>query len=234
MTEEQILDALEDYQLDPIYDETFRKAQIENARKKFSEYYPEKGIGYISTVANQTRYKLEDEDAGDLIKVTKVYYGKDTCENVADGIINSLAQERGIPNPASTFFPSSGFEFVQRMQVLSMLVPAEAFIVSHNKFDLIPTPETSGSRVYFEYDSFRSLEDFPDIFEEDFISWVMFKISDRTFKNNQLKTSGNKYNFDRRGNISVDSETVSATEEHENNRKLILDNVKRKAMSIGG
>lgn len=235
MTEEQILDIIaSDYQLDAAYGETYQKQQIESARKKFSEYYPEKGVGYIPTVADQTRYKVEDEDAGDLIKLTKIYYGKDTCETVADGIINSIAQERGIPDMKSTFMPSSGFEFVQRMQILSMLVPAEGFIVSHNKFDLIPTPTTSGDRVYFEYDSFRALEDFPDIFIEDFVSWVLFKITDRSFKNAQMKQGGNKYNFDRRGNVSVDNESVSAREDHEKYQKSIIDSVKRKAMSIGG
>ena len=80
MTEEQILDALTDnYNLDPIYDDTFKSKQIERARKKFSEFYPEKCIGYIPSVSGQTRYQVNVDDdapeAPNLIKITKIYYG---------------------------------------------------------------------------------------------------------------------------------------------------------------
>ena len=231
MTEAEILDTLvDDFKLDPIYDDTYQKKLIERARQEISEFYPEKKITYLLTVADQTRYVVPTTIT-DLFKVTHVYYGRETNGMFLD-VPLPYSNQAGVPDSSSTFFPSKGIEFIMRMEYLAKLIPAEAFIVDNKTFDLIPTPTESAVRVYYEYDAYRTLANMPVTFMDEMIDLIFWYIADRVYKGVKIKNSGNKYRFDRQGSITTDKDVVNADKDHKQSHEDIVKSIKAKAMKF--
>lgn len=221
-----ILDILRtDYKL-PIatYDDTSLTRMINKAVKTISEYYPSLDVSYITTVPNQTRYSVT---LASLIKIKNVYYSQETI----DDPFNDPDIKTSMPETLSTFYPSQTVEFIQRMDIIKKLNPSDADIVASDKFDLIPTP-TSVKKVYFEYERYRTIEEIPDMFEDDLINLVFYKIGDKTFKESAFLQGGNKYNFDRRGNISIDKETVDGAKQRRDTYNEIIKSIKLKVMKL--
>ena len=222
-----ILDILRtDYKLSATtYDNTTLTRQINKAIKKISELYPESSIAYITTVINQTRYTVTHSD---LLKVKQVFYCQDS---VNTNPFNDSDIKTSLPMNLSTFYPSQSLEFIQRLDVLRKLNPADAEIVSTNKFDLIPTP-TVVKNVYYEYERYRVITEIPDMFEEDLIELVFYYLGDKSFKESTFLQGGNKYQFDRRGNVSIEKEVVDGVKQRKSTYDNIIKNIKLKVMKL--
>lgn len=198
---------------------------VNKAAKIISEYYPMVEIGHIHTVAGQTRYSITDTG---LIKLKSVYYTQETTTLFNDPDIKTSLD---VASSLSTFYPSQSVELIQRLDMIRKLNPRDAEIVAADKFDLIPTP-TSVVTVYYEYEKYRAITDIPDMFEDDLINLVFYKLGDKTFKDSAYLSGGNKYNFDRRGNISVDKDAVDGVKNRNNAYKEIIKSIKMKVMKL--
>lgn len=170
-------------------------AIISQAIKKISTYYPKLIINSLQCVVGQTRYSVTDEN---LIRVKEVFYNGDIVSYTFNGEIPNNAN--GLPLNG-TFSPSMATASIYEKETMRRLYPYGADIVSHNEFDLIPTP-TSVSTIYYEYERHRVISEIPDIFEEDMVELVFFYLEEGTYKRSKIETGGNTYGFDRRGNIS--------------------------------
>lgn len=224
---ETILDILRtDYGLSATtYDNAMLTRMINKAVKTISEYYPLVEIGHINTVAGQTRYTVTDSN---LIKLKQVYYTQESTSLFNDPEIKTNLD---ISSSLSTFYPSQTVELIQRLDIIRKLNPKDAEIVAADKFDLIPTP-TSVVTVYYEYEKYRTITEIPDMFEDDLINLVFYKLGDKTFKESAYLQGGNKYNFDRRGNISVDKETVDGVKNRNSAYNEIIKSIKLKVMKL--
>lgn len=195
-----------------------------------SEYYPNKELNSFTTIKDQTRYTLNDSG---LIKVTKVYYtdliSTDTLFNDTDIPINNQ-----IRNIGSTFAISQGFELIKRLEMLKELYPKVGEIVDNKKVDLIPTPASSGTIIYYEYDKYRVIEDIPDIFKDDLIELVFYYLADNQIKSKLATAGGNQYTFERKGNISVDSpqNTQNIVKTQADKKKEIIKSIQAKVMKM--
>jgi hypothetical protein len=189
--------------------------------KKISVIYPAHEMSYVSVVAGQTRYSVSHTG---LIRIKEVYYPKDYNDDpFGDAIPESLDMTAGSL--------SRSYEFLARMKLMNEIYPFEGRIVDHQTFDLLPTPDVGGTRAYYEYLRYRTLAEMPDLFEDDLIEYVFFIIKDKAFKK-QAVSSGDGYNFDRRGNISVDKETVDGNKAHYQIEVAIQKRIKDKVLSI--
>jgi len=203
-------------------------AVINQAIKKISIYYPEIELTSLQTVVNQTRYTVADEN---LMKVKEVYYRSDTTSSAfgPDIKFNSPYTVGG-----STFTISQKMTSDYERLNLRKLYPVGADIVSFNKFDLIPTP-TEVKTVYYEYLRYRTIEEIPDMFEEDMTELVFFYMEENEYKKSRLDNSGNVFQFDRRGNntqsssaeMEMKSRTRIATQ------KNIETSIKLKVLKLG-
>jgi len=171
-TNAEILDELrQEYSLNVTsYPDVLLNRLILRAVNFISEYYPNKEMSSLETVAEQTRYTV---NVSDLIKVTKVYYTDLlSSENVFGD--PELPSNSPLNNIGSTFAISQGFEFIKRIEMLKTLYPKAGEIVDNKKFDLIPTPIKNGIVIYFEYDKYRVIEDLPDTFKEELIELIFY------------------------------------------------------------
>jgi hypothetical protein len=191
---------------------------INKAVKKLSEFYPECEIDYIETVANQTRYTITEDN---LLKLKHVYYTHDDSLN---SLFNDPDVKTNEISKISTFQPSREFEKVYRLETLRRLAPKDAEIIAHNKFDLIPTPTTSGDKVYYEYERYRTLAEVPDIFEDDILDLIFYFLAQKEYRRQTSVDGGHVFNFDRRGNIEKDK---SAAEQNYDLRRKELKDIQK-------
>jgi len=204
-------------------------SMINQAVKKISTYYPEIELTSTSSVANQTRYTVSHSN---LITLKEVYYsdGGGGTTDVFGSSIKVTAESYS----DSTFTNSRKLTSDMERANLRKFYPYGADIVSYNKFDLIPTP-TSVSTIYYEYSRYRTIEEIPDLFEEDIIELVYFYLEEQEFKNNRLTSSGNVFQFDRRGNSTTSSASELEMKSRTRNDKLksIENSIKMKVMKLG-
>ena len=231
-TNVEILDELrQEYSLSVTsYPDALLNRLILRAVNFISEYYPNKEMSSLETVADQTRYTV---NVSDLIKVTKVYYTDLlSSENVFGD--PELPSNSPLNNIGSTFAISQGFEFIKRIEMLKTLYPKAGEIVDNKKFDLIPTPIKSGIVIYFEYDKYRVIEDLPDTFKEELIELIFYFLADNQIKSKLATSGGNQYNFERKGNITIDSpqNTQSTFKTHQENKERIIKNIQMKVMKM--
>lgn len=221
-----IIDILRtDYKLSAsTYDNTTLTRMINKAVKTISELYPFVDVSYITTVPNQTRYSITNSS---LIKIKAVYYSQ---ESITD-VFGDADIKVSMPQNLSTFYPSQTVELIQRLEIIRKLNPSDADIVAADKFDLIPTP-TEVKKVYYEFERYRSITEIPDMFEDDLINLVFYNLGDKTFKDAAYLQGGNKYNFDRRGNISVDKGTVDGAKQRRDMHTDIIKSIKLKVMKL--
>lgn len=186
-------------------------AYINSALYKISEIYPKILRDYVTTVVDQTRYSITKTG---LMGIKAVYY----CQS--SEIIPVLSSD-------STYRNSRQMASVIDMEIASKLTPSGAEIISHDTFDLIPTP-TEIENVYYDYKVVRTLAELPDNFEEDILDLVAHKNADVKFKKSNTNSgmAGNPYKFDRRGNIT--EEPTSMVVETQKALKTDLDNIVRR------
>jgi predicted nucleic-acid-binding protein len=235
MTNEEILTTLRDVygmQVSNYDEQDPMVVYINKAVQKLSEYYPEVELDFVLTVANQTRYSVNAPVIPTLLKVKKVYY-------TFDDSLNSLFNDPDIKVGGSSagmgsFSPSAGFERVYRLEMLRKLTPKDANIISHDKFDLIPTPDTSDQKVYYEYERYRTIAEVPKLFEDDIIELIFFFMGDKVYKKEVVSQGGNMFNFDRRGNIekSKGSEQVDTYRQRKTALGDIVKAIQTKVMKI--
>lgn len=167
---------------------------ITNAVRKLSEYYPFIEIGNAVTVAEQTRYQVTHTD---LIKLKAVF-----TENIRNYQANTDLLLPEIPingNNISSSNLSSGFALMQTIEVYRKLYPADATIVCHDTFEILPTPDRSGYKIIYEYERYREIDEIPEFFLDDLVDMVLFYIGDKKYKSTTLASASNTYWFDRRG-----------------------------------
>jgi hypothetical protein len=199
---------------------------IDKARKKLSEYYPELELAYTTTVSGQTLYTVTHTT---LIALKQIYYQSSVDKT---SMFNDPDIRESLPTEDSTFSLSRGFEFIQRLKTMQELYPSEGVIKTHNKFELLPTPSQSGIRVYYEYARYRTLAEIPTLFEEDIQALVMFYIKDIQYKKSSRLQAGNRYDFDRRGNIKEGSTGGNEEKQHAQIEEDIVKNIKLKVMKL--
>jgi hypothetical protein len=163
----------------------------------------------------------------------KVYYRQGYSE--ADLFGDTDIQSATISTmPMSTFAPSLSVEMIARLELMRKIYPCDGEIVDHNSFDLIPTPDESGNLVYYEYERYRTIDEVPDMFEEDIIKLVFYYLGEKEAQKALLNPQGNKYNFDRRGNIGA-PQSQNDLLQNSRNKQLddITKSIKTKVMKIG-
>lgn len=194
---------------------------IDAARKKVSVLYPFNELTSTTTVAGTTRYSVSHTD---LIRLKEVYYPRS---------VESSPFGTEIPDSISISVGdiSRHYELIARLKLMTEVYPTEGRIVDHNQFELLPTPETTGSKVWYEYLRYRTLAEIPDIFEDDLIAYMFFLIKDGAFKKRSM-TEGDGFMFDRRGNIKVDAETVDGDKAHVDTENRIKASIKSKVMMM--
>jgi hypothetical protein len=202
------------------YPDDVLETLVNDAVKKISILYPAHEMSYVTTVAGTTRYAVTHTS---LIRLKEVYYPK-TAESDPFGteIPESVNMNVGEL--------SRNYEFLARMKLMNEIYPFEGRIVDHRTFDLLPTP-TTASRAYYEYVRFRTLAEMPDLLEDELFEYVFFIVKDKAFKK-QSTSAGDGYNFDRRGNISVEKETVDGNKAHYQIEEAIKKNIKKKVMML--
>lgn len=193
--------------------------KINDAIKIISQYYPALEMAYLMTIADQTRYKIEHTN---LIGLKKVYYSiRETSE------LNLL-------DPGSTYQNSSNLARIMNMEIASKLSPSDGQVVSHDTFDLIPTP-TEAIKVYYEYKRIRNISEIPDQFEEDLLNLIVNKHSRLVYKKTQINSgSSNPYAFDRRGSVTEKSSTTKVDMEKSFKTEYddIISSIRAKVMKL--
>lgn len=193
---------------------------INQAVKKISQFYPKLVINSLQSVKNQTRYTVSDDN---LIRVTDVYYNGSISADVFDGEIKNNMNNLLLNGTFSTSMATAN---IYEKETMRRLYPYGADIISHNEFDLIPTP-TSVATVYYEYERYRTMAEIPDIFEENMVDLVFFYLEEGVYKRNKVDTGGNIYAFDRRGNIAENSASDA-----ESKHKIRVETIKNIENSI--
>ena len=199
---------------------------ITKSRNKISEYYPELELTYTTTVADQTQYTVANDN---LIKLKHVYY---TDSADVDNVFSDPEIKQNVKIKNDTFSFSTGFELIQRIKMLKQLYPVEGVIIKHNKFDLLPTPSTTGNKIYYEYERVRTLAEIPEMFKDDIIDLILFYIKDVQYKKMARLQGGNKYRFDRRGNNTEIANPVNEEKEHQNILTSIIKSIKEKVIKL--
>lgn len=184
--------------------------------KKISEEYPNTEQNFTLTVAGQNNYQVSHNG---LIKLTEVYYST----TYSPEFVNSY--DYSTSNSISLQFTE-----IYERELREKLNPSGANIYSHDKFELVPPPTQSDIKVYYEYESYRSLEEIPEIFQDDLIRLFFYYERENSFRSSLRVNNGNQFKFDRRGNIqdtsdSSQSETVKREEEYSNIIKSIRNTV---------
>ena len=205
-------------------DGTDLDAIINQAVKKISIYYPELEITSLQSVVNQTRYVVTHTG---LMKVNEVFYNPD---NISTTFNNEIPTQGCGIAPQGTYSPSMATAQIYEKETMRRLYPYGADIVSFNKFDLIPTP-TSVDTVYYEYHRYRTIDEIPDIFEEDLIELVYFFMEENTYKRSKIENGGNIFAFDRRGTITDDT-AGSAESKHKIRQETIVNTVKEIKLKV--
>lgn len=204
-----------------IYDvdleETPNDIFLEQCVNKISVEYPNLKKGNVVTVAGQERYTVNHAD---LIKVSKVYY---TGAHNQDEIIPSCA----LPSSGSL---SARFTSLYEDAMYGKLNPVDAEIINYNAFDLIPAPQVSDVKVYYEYEAYRTLAEIPDVFEEILVKFFFYFERENAFQKSMKATNGNVFNFDRRGNIQ--SNTSMVNEKGQTDRDLELGEIMKSLRTI--
>jgi hypothetical protein len=201
---------------------------VTKALKKLSEYYPFPVLTSMVTVAGQTRYTVTHTG---LIKLKKVYY----CQGYSPS--TDVWKDPDLPQSAqqglSTYYPSQTHEFIMRMELIKKLNPSDGEIIAHDTFDLIPTPATSGEVVYYEYLRARTIGEVSDLFEEDILGLVVYYAGEKSAQQSILGQAGNRYQFERRGNVTADGVTVKTPQEvRKGQLDILVANIQRKMMSL--
>lgn len=163
---------------------------INQCVKKISEEYPKIQKSYIETVEGQERYTVTHDG---LIKVCKVHYNTTAT---TDEVVTDI----NIPYSGSL---SSQFTTIFEQEMYDRMNPVDASIVNYNEFDLIPAPTVTGMKVYYEYESYRTIDEIPEIFEDEFIKLYFFYERENEFRKTMRANNGNVFAFDRRGNIQA-------------------------------
>lgn len=191
-----------------------------------SEIFPYMETGSISTVINQTRYTLNLADDV-LIKITSVFYNTPPTNNVFN---DPDIPVEGLPYGSSL---SQRFTDVFEHETRRRLKPVDARIVNTNQFDLIPTPQDVRT-VYYEYARYRTIEEIPQILEEELFSLILFYSNDAVYQKKRKESNGSVFDFDRRGNTKEKTSDVKTdVEARKAELDLIKADIKKKVNSLG-
>lgn len=194
---------------------------IDAARKKVSALYPFNELSSTTTTSGVTRYAVSHTD---LLRLKEVYYPRS---------VESSPFGNEIPESISLSVGdiSRNYELLARLKLMTEVYPTEGRIIDHNHFELLPTPDTTGSKVWYEYLRYRTLAELPDMFEDDLIGYVFFIVKDASFKKRSM-SEGDGFMFDRRGNVKVDVETVDGDKAHAAIEDKIMKSIKTKVMML--
>lgn len=230
MTNEQIISLLRDvYGLkEAVYPTANLTLLITQAIKKLSIYFPEVVLTYTTTVKDQTRYTVTHTS---LIKVKEVYWGHN--ENYTDMFCDPEIPELIVADDVASYLPSLQYANMQQIEMLRTLNPKAADIVDYNSFDLIPTPDVAGDKVYYEYDKFRTITNTPDMFEDDIALMVVWYLGQKQYISESSTQGGNNYQFDRRGNVQKNASIASSMyKQRQDEYNDIIKGVQKKLMGI--
>lgn len=198
---------------------------IAKSAKKVSEFFPLRGLSYIETVKDQTRYTVST--ITNLLRIAEVYYdGVDTSLPVTNFFNSNFGRTFDSRN-MSTFALSQNMEFVQRLQTLKHMLPVCAQVIDYNRFDLIPTPGSDGLKVYFDYEYYRGIADVPMIFEDEVLQLIMYYSTEGDYHKRVTKPSHNNYNFDRRGNATTGGDESSSASIEMKSRKDFIKEIEK-------
>jgi hypothetical protein len=191
--------------------------------RKISEDYPACETSYITTVKNQTQYTINHDD---IMKIKQVHHRQPVCDDVFN--------DPDIPKQGKRNYSiTERFTDLYEDELDDNLNPVGAEIIDVNKFNLIPTPESS-YKVYYEYLRFRSFDEIPLIFEDDLIDLFFHFKSDPIYQTKKTENAGNVFAFDRRGNtVETDTSANDLVKNRKDQLKTITDEIKRKALSLG-
>lgn len=195
---------------------------LERCIKRISEEYPKVEQDYIETVAGQTSYVIVKAN---MIKVSNVFYSH-----------IPTADEEFIPSCSNIVHGSRSLSFqfteIYEREIYNRLNPVDANIVAHDRVELIPPPNIDGAKIYFEYESYRTIEEIPEIFQDELVNLFFFYERENEMRKNQRANSGNVFQFDRRGNIQNTSTPEDAIKQRDAEFKNILKNIRTVIMKL--
>lgn len=195
---------------------------LERCIKRISEEYPKVEQDYIETVAGQTSYVIVKAN---MIKVSNVFYSKVPA-----------ADEEFVPSCSNTVHGSRSLSFqfteIYEREIYNRLNPVDGSIVAHDRVELIPPPDIDGAKIYFEYESYRTIEEIPEIFQDELVNLFFFYERENEMRKNQRANSGNVFQFDRRGNIQNTSTPEDAIKQRDAEFKNILKNIRTVIMKL--
>jgi hypothetical protein len=192
-----------------------------------SVLFPILESGTVTTEKNKTRYTAEIPEEHVLIKIKEVFYNSPPASNVFN---DPDIPVEGLPYGQSL---SQRFTDVFEHETRRRLKPVDARIVNTNQFDLIPTPQDVRT-IYFEYERYRTIDEIPQLLEEELMALIMFYSNDESYQKQRKENNGSVFEFDRRGNTkdkSMDIKTDVESRKIELN--LIKDDIKKKVQSLG-
>lgn len=165
---------------------------LNQAIKLISEEYPKEMQGSVDSVQGQTRYTVSPES---LFKLKHVYYNREVGDMSGRGI--GVYGYRSIPK--TQYRNIDRYCDIHEEKLYNDLNPYNGVIVSYNQFDLLPAPDTDGSKIYYDYEAYRTLEEIPDIFEDCLFDLFNFYSREGEYQKNKAKNNLNSFYFDRRG-----------------------------------
>lgn len=214
-----------------IYDvditENSNKLYFDQALRTISESYPKICEGFVISVAGQKNYSVSNKE--DLIKLRQIFYNRSVQigNNSYDTNINSL-----FTSPSSVRLKSENtimdiYTDIYEQHLYNKFVPCDANITDFCHFELLPAPESSGVKIYYEYEGYRTIEEVPEIFKSILFDLFSFYERDGQYKRALKSNNGNNFYFDRRG-MGV-SETNRKDEKqiaHDVEFKTIISNLR--------
>lgn len=192
-----------------------------------SELFPMLETGSVITEKNKTRYIAEVAEGHVLIKIKEVFYNSPPSSNVFN---DSDIPMEGLPYGSSL---SQRFTDMFEHETRRRLKPVDARVVNTNQFDLIPTPQDVRT-IYFEYERYRTLEEVPQILEEELFALILYYSNDEIYQRKRKENNGTIFEFNRRGETKDRSADVKTdVESRKIELKLIKDDIKAKVMKLG-
>lgn len=186
-----------------IYDvditEKSNKLYFDQALRTISEAYPKVCEGFVISVAGQKNYSVTNKE--DLIKIRQIFYNRSIQSGTGSygtGINSLLPSQSSVELNSETTIMGIYTDIYER-QLYNKFVPCDAKINDFCNFELLPAPESSGMKIYYEYEGYRTIEEIPEIFKNVLFDLFSFYERDGQYKRALKSNNGNNFYFDRRG-----------------------------------
>lgn len=186
------------------------KYSYEKALKTISEYYPKVLQGFVMSVAGQKTYVVDEPG---IIKLTEIFYDSKTqsalpysyehLETMPDDVTRAGYSSDG------NYSLIGNYVDLYSDKLYSKMNPVEGRIVDYNRFDCIPAPKSTGVRIYYEYNAYRTIEEIPEAFEDCLFDWFSFYDRDGDVRATLKRNNGNQFTFDRRGMGQLQGESTT-------------------------